>query len=80
MTIALSDDDEGKTVVDAHGTTLGLVTAVEGDRAFVEPDPGITETIKADLGWGDADADEYTVHEDAIERREDEQLRLRGDL
>lgn len=80
MTIRFTDDDEGKTVVDANGRTLGLVTAVEGDTAYVDPDPDLAETLKADLGWGDPDADEYTVKQDAVESRASDRLTLRGEL
>lgn len=80
MTVTLSDEDEGKTVLDNSGSTLGLVTNVEGNTAYVEPDPGVTEKVKAALGWGDADSEEYTVEHDAIESKTDEELYLRGDL
>jgi hypothetical protein len=80
MTVTLTDEDEGKTVVDASGTALGLVTKVQGNTAFVEPDPGVTEKVKAALGWGDADSEEYTVEHDAIESKTDDELHLRGNL
>lgn len=80
MTVSFTDDDEGKMVVDASGNTLGLVTAVESDTAYVDPDPGLTETIKADLGWAEAEPDEYTVKQDAVETKGDEKLHLRGNL
>jgi hypothetical protein len=80
MSITLTDEDEGKEVVDASGRTLGIVTNVENRTASVEPDPSLVETVKADLGWADSDADEYDVHEDAVESRRDEKLHLRGDL
>jgi len=80
MTVTLDDEDEGKTVLDNSGTTLGLVTKVEGNTAYVEPDPSATEKVKTALGWGDAGSQEYTVEHDAIESKTDEELYLRGDL
>ncbi|MBX0294911.1 PRC-barrel domain containing protein [Haloarcula nitratireducens] len=80
MTVTFTDDDEGKEVVDASGNTLGLVTEIEDDTAFVDPDPGLTETVKADLGRADADSDEYTVKQDAVETKADEKLHLRDNL
>lgn len=80
MSVTLTDSDEGKEVVDASGNTLGIVTAVENQTASVEPDPSLVEATKADLGWADGDADEYDVHEDAIETKADEKIHLRGDL
>jgi hypothetical protein len=80
MQVTLTDDDEGKTVVDATGRTLGLVTRVVEDTAYVDPQPGLGEKLKAAVGWGDADAEEYTVHQEAIESRGGDELRLRGEL
>lgn len=80
MPVTFTGDDEGKKVVDASGQTLGLVTKVEQGTAYVDPDPGVAETVKAELGWGDADRDEYTVHQDAVASRRDDELRLRGEL
>jgi len=53
----LSDKDEGKHVVNKAGKKIGMVSRVEGNHAYVDPDPGITDTIKSKLGWGDADED-----------------------
>lgn len=80
MTVSFTTDDEGKEVVDASGDTLGIVTEIDRDTAYVDPDPGLTETFLADLGWGDADGGEYTVKADAVETKADEKLHLRGDL
>jgi len=80
MSVTLTDDDEGKEVVDASGNTLGIVTEVVEETASVEPDPSLLETTKAEVGWADGDADEYNVHEDAIETKADERIHLRGNL
>lgn len=80
MTVTLTGDDEGKVVVDASGNTLGLVTDVDQKTAYVDPDPNLAETVKADLGWADADSEEYEVHQDAIETKADEKLHLEGNL
>jgi hypothetical protein len=80
MTVTFTDDDEGKVVVDASGNTLGLVTQIEGDTAYVDPDPSLTETIKADMGWANSESDEYAVDETAVETKASEKLHLRGNL
>jgi len=61
-----SDEDEGKTVVDTEGTELGVVTAVEGTQLYVDPDPGVTESVLSKLGWGDANEDDYVLSPDEI--------------
>jgi hypothetical protein len=72
----LSDKDEGKHVVNKAGKDLGMVSRVEGNRAYVDPDPGITDTIKSKLGWGDADEDTYPIDESDIESMDDDEIRL----
>lgn len=62
-----TEDDQGKNVLDADGDRVGLVAAVEGGTLHVETDPGITDDLKAALGWGDAE-DTRTVTESEIER------------
>ncbi|SFG55197.1 hypothetical protein SAMN04488063_2390 [Halopelagius inordinatus] len=80
MTVTFTDDDEGKEVVDASGNTLGLVTEIDGETAYVDPDPSLTDTIKADIGWSDSDSDAYTVDASAVETKASEKLHLRGNL
>jgi len=80
MTPTLTDDEEGKTVVDASGEPLGLITTVEDETAFVEPNPDLAEPIAARLGWGSTDEDDYTVHADAVGGVSDDQVRLRDEL
>ncbi|EJN60953.1 bacterio-opsin activator domain-containing protein [Halogranum rubrum] len=38
----VTEDDEGKRVVDSHGETVGMVSEVKNGTAYVDPDPGIT--------------------------------------
>jgi len=45
--------------------------------AYVAPDPGITEKIKADLGWGDEeDTDTYRLDRRNIETVTSNEIRL----
>lgn len=72
----LSNEEEGKAVVNKEGTKLGMVTQVEGDRAHVDPDPGVSDTIKSKLGWSDTDGDTYPIQESDIESIDDDKVRL----
>lgn len=63
-----SEDDEGKTVVDATGDEVGMVVEVEGDTLYVDPHPSITDRIKTTLGWGETDEDDYPIGPDRIAR------------
>lgn len=51
MTERFSEADVGKTVENADGETVGIVAAVEGGTAHVDPDPGLLDSILATIGW-----------------------------
>lgn len=72
----LSDKEEGKPVVNREGEKVGMVSKVEGNRAHVDPDPGLTDTIKSKLGWADSDEDMYPIEESDIESVTDDEIRL----
>lgn len=72
----LSDNEEGKRVVNREGETVGMVSQVEGNRAHVDPDPGVSDTIKSKLGWGDADEESYPIDESDIQSIDDDEVQL----
>lgn len=73
----LTEDDVGKSVVNRTGEKIGTVSGVQGERAYVDPDPGLTDTIKAKLGWDDPDSDDFQLEGEHIESMTDEEIRLR---
>lgn len=79
MATNITDDDEGKSVVTADGEQVGIVADVEFGTARVEPDPGLTDELKAKLGFGDTDEDTYPLQEERIETVTDDEIRLRDD-
>jgi len=80
MTDEITDDDQGKSVVNADGDQLGMIEEVRHGTAYVNPDPGITDQIKTRLGWGDADEDAYPLQSERIETITSEEVRLGRDL
>lgn len=76
MTHNLSEEDEGKQIVDSNGQQIGMVTTVESGTAYVDPDPDLTDSIKSTLGWGDVDQDDYKLESDQIETVTDDEIRL----
>lgn len=76
MSPQFTDDDIGKRVVNADGDEVGMVAAVEHGTAHVEPDPGITDSIKATLGWSDSGEDTYPLQEEAVRRVTDDEIHL----
>lgn len=80
MSTQFTDGDVGKRVVNADGDEVGMVADVEHGTAHVEPDPGITDSIKATLGWSDSGESTYPLQEEAVSRVTDDEIRLEGDL
>lgn len=74
----LTENDEGKSVVDYEGEKIGIVKDVRGNTAYVDPDPDAFEKIKSKMNWGEADEDTYPVDANEIEAVTDDELRLRN--
>lgn len=64
--------DQGKSVVDNRGADVGVVSDVEGETMYVEPDPTLTEKVMSKLHWQDNDRDHLEVSPERIERIDDE--------
>jgi sporulation protein YlmC with PRC-barrel domain len=75
-TVTLTEEDEGKKVINANGDEVGRVIEVEHGTAHVEPDPGLADTIKSKLGWGDSDEDTYRLDAKGVERVSDDEIHL----
>ncbi|WP_331235602.1 hypothetical protein [Natronorarus salvus] len=73
---SLSAEDEGKVLVDSEGKTIGIVTSVEENTAYVDPDAGITDAVLSALGRGTSDEGAIVVEGDLVETVTDAELRL----
>ncbi|MFC7143005.1 PRC-barrel domain containing protein [Halosimplex aquaticum] len=79
MTVDLTQDDRGKTVV-YQNNRIGTVTDVESGTAYVDPDlDHVPEQLRDQLDWT-ADAEDYTLDEDAVTAVQNSEVRLRTDL
>lgn len=76
----ITEDDEGKRVVNANGDEIGMVTEVKAGKAYVDPDPGITDKLRSKLGWGDADENDYVLQKNRIGTITDDEIRLKDNL
>ncbi|AFZ73188.1 hypothetical protein [Natronobacterium gregoryi] len=76
----ITKDDEGKRVLNTDGTEVGRIVTVEDGHGYVEPDPGLADTIKAKLGWGVATEEAHPLDEGSIEEITEDAVRLRGTL
>lgn len=79
MCATFSEDDVGKRVENEEGRAIGVVAATDGTTAYVEPEPGLTDSIKATLGWeGDAD-DAVPIDGSIVGEITDDAIRLTAD-
>ncbi|TYL39197.1 hypothetical protein CV102_07885 [Natronococcus pandeyae] len=76
MRADFTEDDAGKRVVNAEGDEIGILEEVERGTAYVNPDPGLTDTIKSKLGWGDTDEETYRLDADRVDSITDDEVRL----
>ena len=76
----LTGSDQGKAVVDATGSEVGMIVEVDesAGTAYVDPDPGIADRIMSKMGWGHADSEDYPLTENQIEHITDDEVRLIG--
>lgn len=77
-TTQITEDDEGKKVVDESGDEVGIVSNVNHGTAHIDPNPGITDKVKSKLGWGDRDEDTYPLQEEMISSVTDDEIRLQA--
>ena len=75
----LSESDEGKNVV-MGDEKVGMIQRVERGTAYVDPDAGITDRIKATLDWGDRDEDTYPLRDEQVDAVTDDEVRLRSNM
>lgn len=75
-TTDLTEDDEGKRVVTDDGEEIGVVADVRSGTAYVEPDPGMFDTIKAKLDWGEPGEDTYPVGSGDVAEVTDDEIQL----
>lgn len=77
MARTLTEADEGKHVVTDADDTIGMISEVRDDAAFVDPDPGITDQVMSRLGWAGADEDHYELDPDHIGTVTDDKVHLK---
>ncbi len=75
---SLSDDDQGKEVIDEAGEQVGIVANIESDMFYIDPEPGFTDRLKARFNWGEPDQDAYPVNVSQISDVTDDEVILSG--
>ncbi|WP_440010303.1 PRC-barrel domain containing protein [Halomicrococcus sp. SG-WS-1] len=79
MTVALSEEDEGKRVVDADGTEVGVVADVQHGTAHVEADEDRAEEMKTRFDAGEYGENTYALQDDDVASVDDDRLVLAAD-
>ncbi|AEH37204.1 hypothetical protein [Halopiger xanaduensis] len=77
--VSVSKDDQGKVVVDESGQEIGIASRIQADTVYIDPEPGLADRLKARLGWGNEDEDEYPVEPAQIKEVTDDEIVIRGD-
>jgi len=80
MATEITQEDEGKPVV-RENDTLGRIVNVEHGTAYVDPDPGVTDTIMSKLGWSDeTKRDEtYPLADESVVEVTSDEVRVESD-
>ena len=72
----IDESMEGYSVVNASGDEIGIVKDVRNGTAYVDPDPGLTDSIRSKLGWNDPDAKDFPLGNDRIDRIDGDEIHL----
>lgn len=73
----LTESDEGKTVVDQTGTSVGVITTVESGRAYVEPAAGVPTRVKHKLDWHESGSTPYELKNSMVHSITDTEIKIR---
>jgi anti-sigma28 factor (negative regulator of flagellin synthesis) len=76
MTVALTEDDVDKTVVDAAGEAVGTVVDVQHGAAHVSADEETVAELKTRLPQGSIDEGTYAVGDESVAEITDDRLVL----
>lgn len=80
MDPTVSEDDVGKRVENHDGDQIGIAASVDDDAVYVEPNPGVVDSIKAALGWESDDSDVVPVNRGVIGEVTSDAIRLDSEL
>jgi sporulation protein YlmC with PRC-barrel domain len=70
-------EDEGKRVMTEDGETVGTVAKTTGTELHVEPDTGLSQSIRRRLGWAESDQDTFSVSHSSVDSITDDEIRLK---
>lgn len=65
-------DDEGKDVVGSNHRDVGMVTCVEGETMYVDPNTSLSAQVKQKLGWDGNRRTDLPLPAEFVRRIDDE--------
>lgn len=75
----LSENAEGRPVIDADDSPVGRVAEVRDGDPFVEPFPDLDPARRSELGWGGDDRDRYRLDGAFVETVRSAEIRIATD-
>lgn len=66
-----AEADRGKTVVDDHQREIGLVSRIEGDTFYLDPEPPLGGGLMAALGLDEVGGDELPIPPEFVDSIDD---------
>ena len=75
-TVAITEDEVNKTVVDSEGEEVGTVADVRHGAAHVAADEETVEEMQARLPQGEIDDDTYAIHDESVAEITDDRIVL----
>lgn len=75
----VTDEDEGKRVVNADGETIGMISGIREGKVYVHPNPGLTDKLLARIGWENIDSNHMPLEPEKVLQVTEEEVRLRPD-
>jgi hypothetical protein len=84
MTV-LSNEDEGKFLMDVRGEQIGIVSEVdtEAQKAYVDPEPGVSEVLESvikSVSIDNREEDDIEILANDVATVTDTELRVNADL
>ncbi|WP_049931136.1 hypothetical protein [Halosimplex carlsbadense] len=75
----VTESDVGKPVVH-DGERVGKIVDHENGTAFVDPNPGVAETVAAKVGLEDHGKEAFPLQRELVDGVGDEEIRLETEL
>lgn len=78
MVREFKSSDRNKTVVSADGDEIGTIERVSGNKAYVKPKQGLTDSIRDSLGWTDEQEDTYELMHSEVQQFSGDEVHLKN--